>query len=147
MVEFAICSTVFFAFIFGFMELCVVLFMMNSVAEASRSAARWASVRGVASSVTTNGITSCANPNITTCPAQTSDIQNFAETLPGMSSANTTVTVNWCNDVGAACSTSESSATQGNIVKVQVSYNFAYIPFVSKAAITLQSTAEKVIWQ
>jgi Flp pilus assembly protein TadG len=147
MFEFAICAMVFFTFLFGFMELCMALFMMNSVADASRQAARWASVRGATSSVTANGVTSCANPNITTCPAQVSDIQNYAEGFPGMSSTNTTVTVNWCNDAGAACSTSEANATKGNIVKVQVSYKFASIPFISKAAINLQSTAEKVIWQ
>lgn len=146
--EFALCANVFFAFVFGFMELCVVLFMMNSVAETARQAARWASVRGTNSSVTVNGTTSCGNPNITKCPAQASDIQTYADGLPGMSSANTTVTVNWCNSDGTSgCSTSESNAKPGNIVKVKVSYKFASVPFVSKTAITFSSTAEKVVWQ
>ena len=144
--EFALCANVFFAFLFGFMELCVVLFMMNSVAESARQAARWASVRGTTSSVTSNGTTSCGNPNISTCPAQGTDIQTFAKGLPGMSTA--TVTVNWCNSDGTTgCTTSQSNAKPGNIVKVKVSYNFASVPFVSTAAIKFSSTAEKVIWQ
>ena len=123
----------------------MVLFMANSVAEASRQAARWASVRGTTSSSTSNGVTKCSNPNITTCPAQTSDIQTYTQKLTGMSAA--TVSVNWCKPDGVTCSTSQSSATPGNIVKVKVTYKFTSVPFVSKAAITLNSTAEKIIWQ
>lgn len=146
LLEFALCANVFFAFIFGFMEVCVVLLMMNSVTESARQAARWASVRGANSSVTVNGTTSCGNPNITTCPAQGSDVQTFAKGLPGMSAA--TVTVNWCNSDGTTgCTTSPSNAKPGNIVKVKVSYKFASVPWVSKTALTFSSTAEKVVWQ
>lgn len=145
LVEFALCASVFITLLVGFMELCMVLFMMNSVAEASRQAARWASVRGTTSSVTNNGVTKCGNPNITTCPAQATDIQTYAQTLTGMSAS--TVTVNWCKSDGVTCSTSESNATPGNIVKVKVTYKFTSVPFVTKAALTLNSTAEKVIWQ
>jgi len=147
-VEFSLSALVYLAFVIGFLELCMVLFMLNSVAEASRQGARWASVRGTASSVTTNGVTSCSNPHISTCPAQASDIQSYIDKLPGMSAANATVTVNWCNADGTSgCTTSESNATPGHIVKVKVSYKFATVPYVRNAAITLSSTAEKVIWQ
>lgn len=147
-IEFALSAGVFLAFVIGFMELCMVLFMVNSVAEASRQGARWASVRGTTSSVTTNGTTFCANPNISGCPAQVSGIQTYVDTLPGMSAANTTVTVDWCNADGVtSCSTSESNAAPGNIVKVKVTYKFASVPYVTKSAINLTSTAEKVIWQ
>lgn len=149
LVEFAVAATVYFTILFGFLELCMVLFMMNSVSEAARQAARWASVRGTTSSVTSNGTTSCANPNITTCPALATDIQSFAEKQPGMTTNSSiiTVTVNWCSADGTGCSTSQSNATPGHVVKVKVSYRFASVPYFSSAALTMSSTAEKVIWQ
>ncbi|HEY2860614.1 MAG TPA: TadE/TadG family type IV pilus assembly protein [Terracidiphilus sp.] len=149
LLEFGICSTLFFTLVFGFLEICMALFMANSVAEASRQAARWASVRGTTSGVTVSGTTSCINPNMTVCPAQSGDIQTFAQSQPGMSSSSsvTTVTVNWCNADGSSCSSSQSNATPGHVVKVKVSYKFAKLPFVSNTAITLSSTAEKIIWQ
>jgi Flp pilus assembly protein TadG len=147
-VEFAITANVFFLFCFGFMELCMVLFSVNSVSEASRQAARWASVRGTSSYTTSNGTSSCVNPNITTCPAQSTDISAYVKALPGMTAANTTVTVNWCNADGVSgCTTGESNAAPGHIVKVTVTYKYAVIPFVSSAALNLNSTAEKVIWE
>lgn len=147
-IEFAITANVFFFFCLGFMELCMVLFSMNSVSEASRQAARWASVRGTSSFTTSSGTSSCVNPNITTCPAQATDITTYVKTLPGMTAANTTVTVNWCNADGVTgCSTSESNAAPGNVVKVTVTYKYAVIPFVSSTALNLNSTAEKVIWE
>lgn len=146
-VEFTLSAGVFMACVFGFMELCVVLFMLNSVNEAARQGARWASVRGTSSSVTSSGTTTCVNPHITTCPAQSSDIQNYVDTMPGMSASRTTVTVNWCNAAGTSCTTTESNATPGNMVEVKVSYKFASVPYFSSTAITLTSTAEKVIWQ
>jgi Flp pilus assembly protein TadG len=134
--EFAICVNVFFGFCFAFMELCMILLLMHSVNDASRQAARWASVRGTSSSVSG----SCVNPNISSCPAAQSDVQTFAQALPGMSSGKTQVTVNWCNSDGTTgCTTSESYAIPGHIVKVTVTYRFL--------GINLSSTAEKVVWQ
>ena len=145
-VEFALSASVFFLFCFGFMELCLVLFTLNSVSEAARDAARWASVRGTSSSETVNGATNCVNPNITGCPATENDIQTYVQSLPGTTSA--TVTANWCDSDGASnCSASESNAIPGHIIKVTVSYSFASVPFFRSASLTLNSTAEKVVWQ
>ncbi|HEX3891895.1 MAG TPA: TadE/TadG family type IV pilus assembly protein [Terracidiphilus sp.] len=146
LVEFALASTVFCMFIFGFMELCTVLFMYSSMAEAARETTRWASVRGASSSVTSNGVTSCANPYITQCPATSTQVQNLAKTFLGGS--NMSVQVWWCNADGQTnCTTSNSNAQKGNIVKVKVSYTFASVPFVSRSALTVGSTSEMVIWQ
>ncbi|MFZ0744668.1 MAG: TadE/TadG family type IV pilus assembly protein [Terracidiphilus sp.] len=148
LVEFALAASVLFTFIFGLMELCIVLFTFNSVGEAAREASRWASVRGTTSSVTSGGTTSCANPNITACPAQATDIQNYAEKLPGISASNVTVSVSWCNSDGVTnCTTSEANATPGNVVKVNVSYVFASVPFVTNKTLSVSSTSENVIWQ
>jgi Flp pilus assembly protein TadG len=146
LVEFALSASVLFLFIFGLMELCIVFFMYNTVAEAARETTRWASVRGSNSSVTSNGVTSCSNPNITGCPASTAGIQSFAQSFiggPGM-----TVQTWWCNADGQTnCVQSQSNALPGNIVKVKVAYTFGTVPFVSKSAMTVSSTSEMVIWQ
>ena len=146
LVEFALASTIFFFFVFGFMELCTVLFMYNTVAEAARETSRWASVRGASSSVTAGGVTSCANPYITQCPATATQVQNYARSFiggPGM-----TVTASWCNADGQTnCVASNSNALKGNIVKVKVTYTFANMPFIAKNALSVSSTSEMVIWQ
>lgn len=144
--EFGICALLYFMFCIGFLELCLALFSLHCVGEASRQAARWASVRGTASSVTSGTSTSCVNPNISTCPAAASDVATYAQGQPGMTGAS--VTVNWCNSDGlTGCTTSASNALPGNIVKVTVSYRFAKLPFFRNAGLTLNSSAEKVIWQ
>ena len=144
--EFALCANLYLLFCVGFLELCLALFSLHCVGETSRQAARWASVRGTASSVTSGGATSCVNPNISTCPAAASDVTTYARSQPSMKGAN--VTVNWCNSDGATgCTTDASNALPGNIVKVTVTYTFAKIPFIRSGGLTLTSTAEKVIWQ
>jgi Flp pilus assembly protein TadG len=146
LVEFAVASTVLFMFIFGLMQLCIVLFMYNTVAEAARETTRWASVRGATSSVTSNGVTTCSNPNITGCPATTSAIQSFAQSFIG--GTGITAQTWWCNSDGQTnCVQTQSNAQPGNIVKVKVAYSFATVPFVSKGALTVSSTSEMVIWQ
>jgi Flp pilus assembly protein TadG len=143
LVEFALASTVLFLFVFGLMELCIVFFMYNTVAEAARETSRWASVRGTGSYVT-SGV--CTNPNITGCPATTTAIQSFAQSFIGGPSM--TVQTSWCNSDGVTnCSTSQSNALPGNIVKIKVSYTFGSVPFISKSALTVSSTSEMVIWQ
>ncbi len=139
-VEFAIVSILLCLFIFGVMEMCLVFFFQDSVAEAAREASRWASVRGVNSA--TAGV--CNNPNITTCPATAAEIQSYAQGLTGLSGAS--VSVSWCTPTGT-CSTSESNATPGNIVEVTVSDQFASIPLVPQLALNLSSTSEMVIWE
>jgi Flp pilus assembly protein TadG len=146
LVEFALASTVLFLFIFGLMQLCIVFFMYNTTAEVARETTRWASVRGTTSSVTSNGVTSCANPNITGCPATTATIQSFGQNFVGGSGL--TVQSWWCNSDGKTnCVTTQSNALPGNIVKVKVSYSFATVPFVSRSSLTVSSTSEMVIWQ
>lgn len=145
-VEFAVASGVFFLFLFGLMEMCLVFFMYQTAAEAARETSRWASVRGVASSVTVNGVTTCSNPNITGCPAALAQVESYGKTLVGASSMN--VQAWWCNSDGqTSCVQDPSKALKGNIVKVKVSYTLASMPFVPTAATTVSSTSEMVIWQ
>jgi Flp pilus assembly protein TadG len=147
LVEFALSSLVLYILTFGFMQLCLVFFMFNTTAEVARETSRWASVRGTASSVTVNGVTSCANPNITECPATITQIQNFAmSSLAGSGGMN--VQVWWCNADGQTnCVQTQGNATPGHVVKVNVSYTFANVPFVRNAPLAVSSTSEMVIWQ
>jgi Flp pilus assembly protein TadG len=134
-IEFGICANLYMVFCIGFLLLCGTLFSLHCVGEASREAARWASVRGTTSSASGT----CVDPNIATCAASSSDVQTFVKTRPGLASS-ATVTVNWCNSDGTTgCTTSESNAIPGNIVKVKVTSTYL--------GISLTSTAEKVIWQ
>jgi Flp pilus assembly protein TadG len=134
--EFALASTVFFLFLFGVIELCFVLFMYNTAAEAARETTRWASVRGA----------SCANPNISSCPATLDQVQSFGQTIPGASKM--TVQAWWCNQDGQTnCVQNPANALMGNVVKVKVSYTFAKVPFVSQSAMSVSSTSSSVIWQ
>ncbi len=146
LVEFAISSGVLFAFVFGFMELCLVFFTYTTSAEAAREASRWASVRGTGSTVTSNGVTTCANPNISGCPATAAQIQNYAKQLPG--AANMNIQVWWCNADGQTnCVQDPSNAHPGNIVKVNAKYTYTSVPFVKNAPLAVSSTSEMVIWQ
>jgi Flp pilus assembly protein TadG len=141
LVEFAFSVSVLFLVVFGFLWLCVVLFMYNTAAEAAREATRWASVRGTTSG--TSG--TCNNPNITECPATNPQIVSYAQSLVGASGM--TVQAWWCDSTGANCVTAQSSATPGNIVKVQVTYSLASIPLITNTAYGVSSTSEMVIWQ
>lgn len=146
LVEFAIASLVLSAFLFGFMELCMVFFVFTTAAESAREASRWASVRGTASSVTVNGVTSCNNPNISGCPATSAQIQSVGRTLPG--AGDMSIQVWWCNSDGQTnCVQNSSNALPGNIVKVKATHTFVSIPFVRNVPLSVSSTSEMVIWQ
>ena len=148
LVEFAFTAMLYLVFCIGFLELCMVLFYLHCIGEASRQTARWASVRGTASSVSSGTATTCVNPNISTCPAAVSDVQAYGQSQPGMNATNTVVAVNWCNSDGTTgCTNDPSNAQPGHIVKVTVTYKFARVPFVSGGAFNFTSSAEKVIWQ
>jgi Flp pilus assembly protein TadG len=136
LVEFALCSWLLFMFIFGVVELCLVLFSFNTAAEAARDTARWLSVQGA------SAIASSASVNSTA-------ITNHVQAIPG--AAQMTQTVNWCQVSGSTttCSTTPNSnnAAAGDLVQVQVQYVFANVPFISNGALTATSTSQMVIWQ
>jgi Flp pilus assembly protein TadG len=139
LVEFAASAIILCGFFLGVMGLSLVFFMYNTAAEAARETTRWASVRG----------TDCSNPNINdgSCPsvgggATTAQVQAYGRSLPGASGM--TVTVQWCNNSGSSCGTTNRGA--GSTVKVTESFTFASIPFVSRGNLTVSSTSQSVIW-
>jgi Flp pilus assembly protein TadG len=134
LVEFALSAWLLFVFIFGLVELCLVIFSYNTAAEAARNTARWLSVQGA--SAISGSLTSTA-------------ITNHVQALPG--AASMTPTVQWCQVSGstATCSATASAtnAAAGDLVQVQVQYQFANVPFISKGVLTATSTSQMVIWQ
>jgi Flp pilus assembly protein TadG len=152
MVEMAISSTVLFAMLFGVCQMSIAFYAYNYVSDAARQATRYAAVRGT---------TSCTNtPSLTNCGVTGDQIQTWVQALhyPGIRTTGVTVTTTWCAATVTAvngtntttwpsCS-SATSATPGNMVKVNVSYplNFT-IPFVSAQALSISATSELMITQ
>ena len=153
LVEFAITATLLMLILFGIIQWGFAMYAFHFTTWAAQQGARFAEVRGHTWSkfVTVNCNTS-APPNfqiVYDCTAQSSDIQNFVQSLEtgGISSSSITVnTDNWpgVTPDGAVCTTVNG---QGCMVKVRVSYTFNFMPFMNVTAMTIGATSEKVILQ
>ena len=136
LVEFALTSWLLSIFIFGLVELCLVIFSYNTAAEAARNTARWLSVQGG------SAIANSASVNSTAITA-------YVRSIPG--AAGMTPTVQWCQVSGSTTTcggtANSSNASPGNLVQVQVQYVFTSVPFISKGSLTATSTSQMVIWQ
>ena len=145
LVEFALVSAVFFAMVFGILQLCLALYTYDYISEAAREGSRWAIVRGS---------TSCTNtPNLTNCNASTTAISNFVKGLgyPGINAtAHMTVTTTywtWSGTAWTACTTGTCNAP-GNAVQTQVSYALPLsVPYWRATTINLSSTSRMLISQ
>jgi Flp pilus assembly protein TadG len=147
LVEFAITSVVLLLFVCGLMWACLLFFRYSTAAEAAREATRWASVRGQDSA--TGG--TCNNQNITECPATIAQIESYANSLVGSGSSNMTATAVWCTTYSSSinssnCNTTQTTATAGNFVMVQVSFSAIPLPFVAVKSLSLSSTSEMAIY-
>lgn len=131
LVEFALCSWILLMFMFGIVELCLVLFAYNTANEAARDTARWLSVRGA---------------NVYAGSVAASDITAHVQAIPG--AAQMTPTVKWCTDSTTCSPTPTAANTQaGSLVQVQVQYVYTSVPFISKGSLAATSTTQMVIWQ
>jgi Flp pilus assembly protein TadG len=146
MVEFALASTVFIGMLLGIMQACLALYSYDFVAEAARSAARYAIVRGY----------KCVN--MPDCNATPTQIQSFVRSLnyPAITTSNLTVNTIWMTATAppkatwpTQCVGSDSVCkVQGNAVKVTVNYPFQLnVPFINNFAINMSSTSQMVISQ
>ena len=117
LVEFALTSTLLMIVIFGIVNLGLVVWQYNMVANLAQEGARWASVRGAGSST----------------PASASDIQTYVNTRSiGMT---VTVTASW-----------SPNTSSGSTVTVQVQKPFnRFTSYVLPASMTLSSTAQMII--
>jgi Flp pilus assembly protein TadG len=146
MVEFALASTVFIGMLLGIMQACLALYSYDFVAEATRSAARYAIVRGY----------KCVN--MPDCDATPTQIQTYVRSLnyPAINTSKLTVNTIWMTATAppkatwpTQCTGSDSVCkVQGNAVKVTVSYPYQLnVPFINNFTINMSSTSQMVISQ
>ena len=76
LVEFAVVSTVFFAFLFGIIGFSLAMYTANFVAIAAQQGTRYAMVRG------SDWTGSCASVSSYGCRATTANVQNYILGLP-----------------------------------------------------------------
>ena len=145
-IEFALASMVFLAFLFGIMDFARAVYTYEFVTYAARAGARWASVRGSACGAT-NGNTWCEPASGTAGGATAADIQTYVQGLHlfGITSTQIAATVTW-PQTGSACNTSNASNSPGCPVKVVVQYPYSSsIPFLRVTTIRLTADSEMVI--
>ena len=148
LVETALSASVLLLLVFGILEISLALYSYHCIGEAAREGSRYAMVRGS---------TSCVNtPRLTNCNASVAQIQAYVkgigfsgldsggsmDVFPSWLSPNGTAPATWSNCTSGTCN------APGNLVKVQVTYQFPLnIPFWPGTAVTLQSTSQMVIAQ
>lgn len=140
LVEFALSSVVVMMSMFGLIQCCLALYSYNFVSDASRSATRYAVVRGSNCS----GMPDCG---ITAAQLQTWVQQNA---YPGINPSKLTASVTWFSASATQPTTWTVCGSQcnapGNAIKVQVTYAFPLnIPFWKNSNINLTSTSQMVI--
>lgn len=138
LVEFAVTAGIFLTLMLGIVEISRAMYLYHSVSNAAQEGARYAIVHG---GDWTSSCSTSAPPNFTLtfgCSASSTDIQNYVQSLPGMSTANTTATATWPS----------SCRTHGCPVNVAVTYNFRFaLPFLPSATYGLAASSKKVIQQ
>jgi Flp pilus assembly protein TadG len=148
LVETALSASVVLLLIFGIFEISLALYSYHCIGEAAREGSRYAMVRGS---------TSCVNtPNQPACNASVGQIQAYVKGIgfsgldsgspmhvfPSWLTSNGTAPATWSNCTSGVCN------APGNVVKVQVTYQFPLsIPFWPGTTVTLQSTSQMVIAQ
>lgn len=140
LVEFALCSIVLITMMFGIIECCFAIYSYNYVSDATRSAARYAIVRG----------SSCVS--MPDCGITAAQIQTYIQGIPypGIQSSNISASVTWLSVSASQPTTWTTCANQcnapGNAVQVHVTYTFPLsIPFWKSESLSLQSTSQMVI--
>lgn len=142
--EFTVGISVLSVLMFGILDCSRALYIRHFVAAASTSAARYAMVRGSSAAGT-----SCSS-NSYSCAASATDVDSFIrkDIPPGVSPTKLTVSTTWPGTVpgGAACDSLSGNNSPGCLVKVQVSYSFAFLfPFLPRDAFALSSSSSVTI--
>ena len=120
LVESALCLSAFLLIMFGVMEFSMAVYAYNSVADAARDGARWASVRGAAS----------------TAPATSTQISDFVKSRSvALNRNNMIVTSTWVPD-----------NLPGSAVQVRVQYTTpTLVNFALTHPLTVGSTSRLII--
>jgi len=167
LVEMALVSAfVFLPMLFAIFQVSYGLFVYGYVSQVSRSATRYAAVRGALSCSIQSNFTDCnLGPGGSTNPSPgtgSTPLENYVRSMayPGIDRNRLTVTSNWytesfTNAGGGAFSTADWSATactsgtcnnKGDAVRVTVRYQFPlHIPFWGGRNINIASTSQMMI--
>jgi Flp pilus assembly protein TadG len=146
-----VCFFLILPMFFGIFALSAALYAYHYISEAAREGSRYAMVRGS---------TSCANtPNLTNCNATSAQVQTYVQNLgyPGINgTSNMTVNTTWYSATGSpptswattACGITAACRAPGNLVKVNVVYNFPLsIPFYGTRTLSMSSNSQMVVSQ
>lgn len=124
MVEFGLAATVFFLLTFAVIEMGLVIYTYNTLASATRDAARYAMMHG---------------PNRSPTASQSQVTTVLLDNAADLNASNLTVNLTWPADANMP---SQSDA------KVNASYNYTLqIPFTSKVTLTLTASSQMLVEQ
>jgi len=147
-IEFAVTSIAFLAFLFGIIDTCEAVYTYEFVTYAARSGARWAMVRGsTCETLNTTAFCSPTDSSTATGGATTNDVQTYVRSLnlPGIQASGLAVTTTW-PATGTGCSGAANSP--GCPVKVLVYYPYvSSIPFLRVTTLGLTAFSQMVISQ
>jgi Flp pilus assembly protein TadG len=146
LVEFSISAFVLFMAMLGIMDFSRALYTYHFVSFAAQEGTRYAMVRGADWSPT------CASASSYGCQASAANITSYVQSLapPGVTASKINVTPTWpkvnADGTSSGCSATATENSQGCMVKVQVTYSFQFLmPFISKSALTMSATSERVV--
>jgi Flp pilus assembly protein TadG len=143
--ETAMSMIILLTFLFGVMEGSLALYTYHFIAEASREAVRYAIVRGSSAGGT------CASYTSPTCAVTTAQITSYVQNIgfPGIDPSKMTVNTSYAPyPAGVTCTPSAACNNPGNLVTVNITYNFPLtVPFVPAHSYLMSSTSAMVISQ
>jgi Flp pilus assembly protein TadG len=146
LVELSIAMSVLMMLVFGVIDCSRALYTYHFVSCAAQQGARYAIVRGG------DWPLSCATATSYSCQASAANIKTYVQSLasPGITAASITVTPTWpqltVNGVATGCNTSATQASEGCLVKVQVSYNYHFfLPYLPTGGILMTATSDQAI--
>lgn len=146
-VDFALSISLVMMVTFGIMDLSRAVYVDHFVANAARSATRYAIVRGAS----WNGAP-CLTPTAYNCEATNTDTRAYVQSIVplGFDASDLTVHTSWpgVGPTGIACDTSQGVNDPGCVVSVRVDYSFRFVlPFLPTNALDLNSTSSLTIVQ
>jgi Flp pilus assembly protein TadG len=130
LVEFAVTLPTLFAFLFCFINICLLLYSYEMISQSAREGTRYAMVRGA----------SCPTSTNPTCEVTASQVNTYVSGKTWPNVAGGTITPNTTYPDG--------NEAVGSRVKVTVTYVFHFaLPFVPNNSYTISSTSETTIIQ
>lgn len=146
MVEFAAAALLLFTVLFGILECSRAIYIDLFLANTSRQAMRYASVRGA------SWPSSCTSAASFRCAASSANVTSYVQSIAsaGITTSLLTVTTTWpgTDAAGATCTTSSTYNVAGCVVMVRITYAFTFAsPLLPKTLLRLTSTSEGTIAQ